>query len=123
MSTSIWPDLGEEEEELNTIAQLMMLHRQSFLKLQEEDLVIESILNNTCVVEKDVFDSSVLELITYEECDQNCFLPKEPNISHQISPCELDVTPISEATMFNLRTTIELSKGHHLHVNRKLSPE
>ena len=40
LSTSVWPDLGDEEEELNSIEQLMMLHRQSFLKLQEEDLLI-----------------------------------------------------------------------------------
>ena len=39
LSTYIWPDLGDEEEELNSIVQLMMLHRQYFLKLQE-DLVI-----------------------------------------------------------------------------------
>ena len=72
--------------------------------------MIESILNNTCVVEKYVFDSSMLELITYEECDQNCFLPKEPGISHQLLPCELDVTPISEAAMVNLTTTIDYQK-------------
>ena len=33
LSASVWPDLGDEEEELNSIAQLMMLHKQSFLKL------------------------------------------------------------------------------------------
>ena len=40
LSTSIWPDLGDEEEELNSIVQLIMLYRQSFLKFQEEDLVL-----------------------------------------------------------------------------------
>ena len=40
LSTSIWSVLGDGEEELNSIAQLMMLHRQFFLNLQEEDLVI-----------------------------------------------------------------------------------
>jgi len=40
LSTSLWPDLGDEKEELNSIVQLMMLHRKYFLKLQEEDLVI-----------------------------------------------------------------------------------
>ena len=33
LSTSVWPNLGDGEEELNSIAQLMMLHWQSFLKL------------------------------------------------------------------------------------------
>ena len=33
LSTSIWPDLGDEEKELKSIAQLIMLHRQCFLKL------------------------------------------------------------------------------------------
>ena len=32
LSTSLCPNLGDEEEELNSIVQLMMLHRQSFLK-------------------------------------------------------------------------------------------
>ena len=40
LSTSIWPNLGDEEEELNYIVQLMMLRRQSFLKLQEEDSIL-----------------------------------------------------------------------------------
>ena len=40
LRTSVWPDLGDEEEELNSIVQLMMLHRQSFLKMQEEDSVL-----------------------------------------------------------------------------------
>ena len=39
LSTSVLY-LGDGEEELNSIAQLMMLHRQYFLKLQEEYLVI-----------------------------------------------------------------------------------
>ena len=82
--------------------------------------MIESILKNTCVVDKDVSDSSLLELITYEECDQGCFLPKELDIVHQIFPCELEVIPISKADMVNLTTTVELSKGHNLHVNSKL---
>lgn len=33
LNRSVCPELGEEEEELNSIAELMMLHRQSFLKL------------------------------------------------------------------------------------------
>ena len=31
LSTSVWLDLEDEEEELNSITLLMMLHRQSFL--------------------------------------------------------------------------------------------
>ena len=99
----------------------MMLHRQSFLKLQEEDSVIQSILPNTFVVEKDVSNSSMLELTTYEECNESCILLKEPYIIHQLLPCEFDTSPISKAAMKESTTTIELSKGHNLHVNPKLS--
>ena len=60
----------------------MMLHRKSFLKLYEEHLVLQSILTNNCVVEKDVSESSMLELTTYEECDENYTLLKEPYILH-----------------------------------------
>ena len=98
----------------------MMLHRQSFLKLQEEDSVIQSILSNTCVVEKDVYNSFVLEIITYGECNENYFLPKEPDIIHQLLSCELDTSPISKVAIVDLTSTIEFSKGHNLHVNPKL---
>ena len=50
LSTFVWPNLRDGEEELNSIAQLMMLHRHSFLELEEEDSIIQSILNKTCVV-------------------------------------------------------------------------
>ena len=73
------------------------------------------------MVEKDVYDSFVLELTTDEECNESCILLKEPDIIHQILQCELDKSPIFENAMVELTTTIELSKGHNLHVNSKLS--
>ena len=42
---------------------------------------------------------------------------------HQLSPCELDTSPISKASMVDLTTTVELSKGHNLHINHKLPPK
>ena len=75
--------------------------------------VIQSILTNTSVVEKDVFDSSMLELTTYEECDENYIFPKELDIIHQLLPCELDTSPIYEAAIIESTTIIELSKGHN----------
>ena len=100
----------------------MMLHRQSFLKLQEEYSVLQSILTNTFVVEKDVSESYVLELITYEECDKNCTFLKESKILCSLLPCELGSSTIFEDTMIDSTTTIELIKGHKLHVNPKLAP-
>ena len=73
------------------------------------------------MVEKDVFDSSVLELTTYEECNESCILLKDLDIIHQLLPCELDTSPISKATIIESTTTIELSKGHNLHVISMLS--
>ena len=70
---------------------------------------------------KNESDSSVLELTTYEECNECCILLKEPDIIHQLLPCELDTSLISEASIINSTTTIELSKGLNLHVNPKLS--
>ena len=120
LSTSLWPDLGDEEEEINSIVQLMMLHRQSFLKLQEEDSVIQSILTNTCIVGKDVSESSVLELITYE-CDTSCTLLKELENLCSLLPCELEGSPISKIVMVESTIPVELSKGHKLHVNPQLT--
>ena len=98
----------------------MMLHIKYILKLQEEDSIIQSILTNTCVVEKDVSDSFVLKLTTYEECNENCILLKEPDIIHQLLPCELDTSPIYAASIVESTTIVELSKGHNLCVNPKL---
>lgn len=86
-------------------------------------MVIQNILNNTSVIEKDVSNSSILELITYEECDKNCILSEKLDIINQLLPCELDVTPITKVAMMNLTTIVELSKGHNLHVNSKLSTQ
>ena len=74
------------------------------------------------MVEKDVSKSSVLELITYEKCGEDCTLLKEHDILYQLLPCELEASPISEATMIESTTAVELSKGHNLHVNLKLTP-
>lgn len=90
--------------------------------MPDEDSVVQSILTNSCVVEKDVSESSVLELITYEECGENCTFLKEPDILHQLLPCELEASLISKAAMIESTTTVELSKGHNLHVNPKLIP-
>ena len=46
------------------------------------------------MVGKDVSESSMLELITYEECGENCTLLKESNILHQFLPCEVEASPI-----------------------------
>ena len=55
------------------------------------------------------------------ECNKSCTFLKEPDISHKLLQYELDTSPIFEATMIESNTTIELSKGHNLHVNPKLS--
>ena len=63
----------------------------------------------------------MLELTTYEECDENCILLKELDIIHQLLPCELDTIPIPKASINESTTIVELSKSHNLHVNPKLS--
>ena len=66
-------------------------------------------------------ESSVLELITYEECDTSCTLFKEPKNLCSLLPCKLKENPISEISMVESTIPIELSKGHKLHVNPKLT--
>ena len=73
------------------------------------------------MVGKDVSESSVLELITYEECDKSCTLFKEPENICSLLPCELETIPISKNAMVESTTTVELSKGHKLYVNSKLT--
>lgn len=75
------------------------------------------------MVEKDVFDSSLLELTTYEEFNENWFFPKELDIIHQLLLFKLNTSPFSEATMLDLTTIVEFLKGHNLHSNHKLPPK
>ena len=74
------------------------------------------------MVEKDVSESVVLELITYEECDKNCTFLKEPEILCSILPYELEASPTSKAAMIDSTTPVQLTKGHNFHVNPKLTP-
>lgn len=75
------------------------------------------------MIETHVSNSFVLELTKYEECNENFLLPKESNIIHQLLLSELNTSPIPEVAMVDLTTTIELSKCHNLHVNKKLTPK
>ena len=63
----------------------------------------------------------MLELITYEKCDENCTLLKESNILHQLLLCELEESPISKSSMIESTTTVEPSQGHNLHINPQLT--
>lgn len=42
----VCPDIGEEAEEFNFVQQLMMLTRESFIELQEDDSVLSNIIEN-----------------------------------------------------------------------------
>lgn len=42
----IWPNIGEEVEEVDSVQQLMMLTREPFTKLQEDDTVLSNIIRN-----------------------------------------------------------------------------
>ena len=68
-----------------------------------------------------MFESFVLELIMYEECDTSCTLLKEYKNLCSLLPYELEGSPISEIAMVESIIPIELSKGHKLHVNPKLT--
>lgn len=85
--------------------------------MQEEDDVIQSILTNECIVARDITESSVLKLCTYEEC----VYPTSPEIIDQLLPSEVATSPILEVSMVELTIIVELSPGHNLHVNNKLS--
>ncbi|XP_059070728.1 uncharacterized protein LOC131860349 [Cryptomeria japonica] len=42
----VWPNIGEEADEANSVAQLMMIDRDPFLQLQEENEILSNILQN-----------------------------------------------------------------------------
>ena len=66
---------------------------------------------------KDIAKSFVLKLCTYEDC----IYPESAKIIDKLLPSELTTSPVPEVSMVGLKTTVELSPGHNLHINNKLS--
>ena len=66
---------------------------------------------------KDIAESFVLKLCTYEEC----FYLASLEIIDQLLPREVATSPIPEVSMVELTTNVELSPGHNLLANNKLS--
>ena len=79
-----------------------MLHRQYFLKMQEEDDVVQSILTNECIVARDIVESFVLKLCTYEDC----VYPANPEIIEKLLPSEVATSLVLEVSMVELTTTM-----------------
>ena len=94
-----------------------MLHRHTFLKMQEEDDLIQHILTSECIVARDIAEIYVLKLCTYEDR----VYPTSPRIIDQLLPSEVATSPVPEVSMVELTTTVEISPSHNLHVNNKLS--
>ena len=42
----VWPNMGDPEMDLDSIKKLMMISRESFVSIKEEDEVISSIILN-----------------------------------------------------------------------------
>ncbi|XP_059068549.1 uncharacterized protein LOC131859050 [Cryptomeria japonica] len=46
LTQPMWPNIGEETDEDNSVAQLMVIDKDPFLQLQEEDEILSNILQN-----------------------------------------------------------------------------
>lgn len=124
LASTIWLDIGEEVEFINLVSQLMMLKRDPFLQLQDEDNVITNILQNQYGSNPNSLccssNNCSLQVLS-PDCQWPSPIAKE--LYHQFLPHEIQEPSFTDASMIELTNKIELSPGHCLNINRKLTTQ
>lgn len=119
LSQPVWPDVGEEIEEANSLAQLMMIQNDPFSQLQSEDALLFQILQYNSDTGSSSDPNGTHLQCFLQQPDSESSLPKLPVIFHNLLPQEVQTLPVD--SMSNLTEQIELSQGHCLNINNKLS--
>ena len=109
--------------DLDSIKQLMMISRESFVNIKEEDDVISSIILNeygmqpetsskhSCVLE------SILPLPTQSHYSESAQLP------YSLLPHEIDSSPIAHISMVEKVVKATIAPGKELNLSKSLSQE
>lgn len=124
----VWPYIGEEVEEVNYVAQLMMLGKRYFMQLQDEDEVLSNIIQNHCEVEEAssshfvVLVRTLLPALLATTLPVTT-LPATRSMSHTLLPYELKVPCVNEAVMIESTTQVQVLEGKYLNINNKLNEE
>lgn len=119
LSQPVWPNVGEEIEEANSLAQLMMIQNEPFSQLQSEDALLFQILQYNSDMGSSSNPNGTHLQCFLQQPDSESSLPKLPAIFHNLLPQEIQTLLVD--SMSNLTEQIELSQGHCLNINNKLS--
>ena len=109
--------------DLDSIKQLMMISRESFVSIKEEDDDISFIILNEY--------GTQLETSSNHECVLESILPlpfhshysESAQSLHSLLPHEIDSSPISHISMVEKVVKITISSGKELNLRKSLSQE
>jgi hypothetical protein len=108
------------------MAQLMMLGISPFIQLWEEDEILSHIIQNHCEVHKETPNFESISTCPLQKIFPSSSAPKysvATTILHKLLPHELKMPRISQKTMIELVTQVQVIEGKHLNINKKLNQE
>ena len=109
--------------DLDSIEELMMISRESFIGIKEEDEVISSIILNDYGIQTETYPThdrvlgSILPLPSQSHYSEFVHLP------HSLFPHEIDSLPISHISMVEKVVTTAIAPGKELNLRKSLSQE
>lgn len=117
----IWLDLGDDESKFNSIHQLMMIERDSFVAPQKDDDVISSIITNEYGVDSLLFSQQdfTLETILPPNAPQ---YSESSQFLHTLLPHEMHSPLVDQIAMMGKVIKIEVILGKELNISSALSP-
>ena len=91
----VWPNLGDSDMDVNSITELMMISRDSFVSIKDEDDVISSIILNEYGRQPEICsqEDCVLENILPLPCELHYF--ESTQLLHSLLPHKIYSSPIS----------------------------
>ncbi len=117
----VWPNLGDSDMNIDSIKKLMMISRDSFVSIKEEEDVISSIISNEYGMQP--------EISFKEDCVLENILPLPSKIHyfeyakllHLLLPHEIDSPLIAQISMVEIVVKIAMILGRELNLRKSLS--
>lgn len=106
----VWPDLGEEEE-VNCVANLMMITREPFIAPQKREDILSNILLNNYITEYFHCEKNPCSLQTIPLLSTSAHYPPTTNCLHTLLPHEVDMPFLFEVSMIDLTSQVEVAIG------------
>ena len=119
----VWLNMGDPKMYLDSIKQLMMISRESFVSIKEEDEVISSIILNEYGTQTKTSSTHdrVLESILPLPSQFHYFEPV--HLPHSLFPHEIDSSPIAHILMVEKVVKTTIAPRKELNLSKSLSQE